>query len=84
MPPEIGTVVKSEEGLLEVQTANGELEIAPIIDYLEKNGIVIASVSLVRPTLGDVFLKYGGRSLESGTMQEVRSVRRNFARGSKS
>jgi len=80
LPPEIGLLVKSEERLLEIQTANGEVEIAPIVDYLEKNGVAIASVSLTRPTLGDVFLKYGGRSLESGTMQEVRSVRRSFAR----
>jgi hypothetical protein len=50
------------------------------VDYLEKNGVAIASISLSRPTLGDVFLKYGGASLESGTMQEVRSVRRSFAR----
>ena len=80
LPPEIGRIVKSEDKLLEIQTANGELEIAPIVDYLEKNGVIIASISLTRPTLGDVFLKYGGTSLESGTMQEVRSVRRSFGR----
>ena len=81
LPPEIGLVVKSEASLLEVQTKNGELQIAPIVDYLEKNGVAIGSISLTRPTLGDVFLKYGGRALESaGTMQEVRSTRRSFAR----
>jgi ABC-2 type transport system ATP-binding protein len=80
LPLEIGRVVKSEEKLLEIQTTDGELEIAPVVDYLEKNGVTIASISLTRPTLGDVFLKYGGTSLESGTMREVRSVRRSFAR----
>jgi ABC-2 type transport system ATP-binding protein len=80
LPPEIGNVVKSEDGLIEIKTANGESEIAPIVDYLEKSGAAIASISLSRPTLGDVFLKYGGTSLESGTMREVRSVRRSFAR----
>ncbi|MDG6996983.1 MAG: ABC transporter ATP-binding protein [Nitrososphaerota archaeon] len=80
LPPEIGKIVKSEEGWLEIQTANGELEIAPIVNYLEQNGVTIETISLTRPTLGDVFLKYGGTGLETGTMQEVRSVRRSFAR----
>ena len=80
LPTEIGTLVKSEDRLLEIQTANGEVEIAPVVNYLERNGIVIASISLARPTLGDVFLKYGGRSLESGTIQDVRSTRRSFGR----
>ncbi|MCL4519064.1 MAG: ATP-binding cassette domain-containing protein, partial [Thaumarchaeota archaeon] len=80
LPSEIGKIVKSEEGLLEIQTANGEVEIAPIVNYLEQKGVTIDSISLTRPTLGDVFLKYGGTSLEFGTMQEVRSTRRSFAR----
>lgn len=81
VPPEIGRVVRSEDDLLEIQTANGETEIAPIVNYLEGKGIMIGSISLTRPTLGDVFLKYGGTPLEgTGSMQEVRSVRRSFGR----
>ncbi|HZW56376.1 MAG TPA: ATP-binding cassette domain-containing protein [Nitrososphaerales archaeon] len=80
LPSELGRAVSLENGLLEIQTRNGESEIAPIVDYLESNGVVIESISLTRPTLGDVFLKYGGRNLESGTMQEVRSLRRSFGK----
>jgi ABC-2 type transport system ATP-binding protein len=78
VPSELGIIVKAEEKLLTIQTTSGNLKIAPLVDFLEKNGVEIDSISLVRPTLGDVFLKYGGTSLERGTMQEVRSVRRSF------
>jgi ABC-2 type transport system ATP-binding protein len=78
LPNEIGVIVRSEGNVIEIQTPNGETEMAPIINYLEQNGVTIASISLTRPTLGDVFVKYGGTSLESGTMAEVRTVRRNF------
>ena len=80
LPQEIGLVVRSEDRLLEIQTVNGDLQIAPIVDYLEKNGVTITSITLSRPTLGDVFLKYGGESLESGTIRQIRSTRRSFAR----
>jgi ABC-2 type transport system ATP-binding protein len=78
IPSNLGTIVRTEEKLLEIQTANGELQIAPTVHLLERSGIEIDSISLTRPTLADVFLKYGGTSLETGTMREVRSVRRSF------
>jgi ABC-2 type transport system ATP-binding protein len=80
LPEEIGAVIGSESGVLRIRTSNGEGEIAPIVEFLDRNGVSIDSVTLTRPTLDDVFLKYGGRSLESGSAAEVRSVRRSFAR----
>jgi ABC-2 type transport system ATP-binding protein len=78
IPSNLGIIVRTEGKLLEIQTANGELQIAPTVHLLERSGIEIDSISLTRPTLADVFLKYGGTSLETGTMREVRSVRRSF------
>jgi ABC-2 type transport system ATP-binding protein len=79
LPKNIGVVVGSDNGLLKIRTSNGEGEIAPIVEFLDKYGVRIDSITLTRPTLDDVFLKYGGRSLESGSASEVRSVRRSFA-----
>lgn len=78
VPSDLGSILRSEEKVLEIQTTDGNLKIAPLVDFLERRGVEIDSISLVRPSLGDVFLKYGGTSLEKGTMQEVRSMRMSF------
>jgi ABC-2 type transport system ATP-binding protein len=81
IPGALGSVVSSEHGVIKILTADGEKAIPRITDYLEGNGAVVESVSLSRPTLDDVFMKYAKAPLQQeGTFQEARSVRRSIAR----
>ena len=52
------------------RVANGSRELPGILSALENAGIAVASVSLSRPTLDDVYLHYTGR--EFGTEDRER------------
>ena len=81
IPQDLGSVVSSEGGVLKILTVDGERAIPRITDYLEDIGAVVESVSLRRPTLDDVFMKYAKASLQQeGTFREARSARRSIAR----
>ena len=43
-----------------------------IIDFLRKSGVTVDSVSIRKPSLGDVFLHYTGREIreEAGSARE--------------
>lgn len=72
---------KPDLGLYELVVAEGEKAIPVILDCLRENGIRVESVSLKKPTLDDVFLKYAGvRIEEGGTWRETRRLRRTFRR----
>jgi hypothetical protein len=48
------------------------------------SGVQVESVSLKKPTLDDVFLKYTGARIEEGdTFTETRRARRSFTRRTK-
>jgi ABC-2 type transport system ATP-binding protein len=81
IPKELGSRVSSEGGVIKVLTEDGERAIPRITDYLESKGAVVESVSLSRPTLDDVFMKYakGGLSQET-SFREARSARRSIVR----
>jgi ABC-2 type transport system ATP-binding protein len=84
IPKELGSIVESGEGTIKILTPDGEKAIPRITEYLERGGAIVDSVSLSRPTLDDVFMKYARVSLqEEGTFQEARSVRRSVARHSR-
>jgi len=54
------------------------------LDGLKARGIQVESVSLKKPTLDDVFLKYTGARIEEGdTYAETRRSRRAFTRRTK-
>jgi len=80
LPGEIGRLLSYEGGEMRVLTENGEEKIPKMIDFLEAKGMVIDSISLAKPTLDDVFIKYAGSRVDQGRYVEVRSERRNFAR----
>jgi ABC-2 type transport system ATP-binding protein len=81
VPPELGTVVSSEKGMVKVLTVDGERAIPRITEYFEQRGAVVESVSLSRPTLDDVFMKYTKASLQQeGSFREARSARRSITR----
>ncbi len=81
VPANLGTVVSSEQGVLKILTVDGEKAIPGITGYLESKGAVVDSVSLSRPTLEDVFMKYAKAPLQrAGSYQETRSARRSIVR----
>ena len=81
IPQELGSVVTSGQGTMKILTPDGERAIPRITDYLERSGLVVESISLSRPTLDDVFMKYAKGSLQQeGTYREARSARRSAAR----
>lgn len=60
---------------------DGEKEIPRVLSFLNGKGIAVESVSLSKPTLDDVFLKYAGvRIDEVGSLKEVYRGRRAFWR----
>ena len=62
--PEVSKVGGSEKGLsIEVKENNSI--ITKIVDTLRGQGIEITTISLVKPTLDDVFIHYTGRGLEA-------------------
>jgi ABC-2 type transport system ATP-binding protein len=81
LPTGLGSVISSEQGTIKILTEDGERAIPRLTEYLGRNGAVVESVSLSRPTLDDVFMRYAKASLqEEGTFRDARSVRRSFAR----
>jgi ABC-2 type transport system ATP-binding protein len=81
IPAELGSIIGEEEGFVRISTENAEKSIPHIMQYYESKGIEVESISLNRPTLDDVFMKYAKSSLqEKGRLVETRSFRRSFAR----
>ncbi|MGA2200085.1 MAG: ATP-binding cassette domain-containing protein [Nitrososphaerales archaeon] len=80
VPGDVGRLLSYEGGEMRVLTESGEEKIPRIIDHLEAKGVVIDSISLAKPTLDDVFIKYAGSRVDQGRFVEARSERRNFAR----
>jgi ABC-2 type transport system ATP-binding protein len=84
IPTEIGKLVSVEETTVKILTENGEHEIPRVTDFFEHAGFAVEAISLSKPSLDDVFLKYAKVSLESAVaFQEARSLRRTFARRSR-
>jgi ABC-2 type transport system ATP-binding protein len=75
------TIAESSNGTVELLVANGEVIIPRLLENLRAKGLEIASVSLKKPTLDDVFLKYtGARIGEGGSWTQARMTRRTFRR----
>jgi len=67
---------------LSVLVENAELALPHLIDVLRSESVNPAKISITKPTLDDVFLKYAGTRLETGgRIGEVRHVRRMIRRG---
>jgi ABC-2 type transport system ATP-binding protein len=87
LPPEVGTLASVDEKSVKIVTDKGELAIPRIVDFFEKSGYVVQSISLSKPTLDDVFLKYTNARLdggpELGSLRDTKLARRSFARHSR-
>jgi len=75
------STIGSSNGSIELLCANGESVIPRLLENLRAKGVETASVSLKKPTLDDVFLKYtGARIGEGGSWKQARRTRRTFRR----
>jgi ABC-2 type transport system ATP-binding protein len=75
------TIAGSADGTVDLLCQNGEVVIPRLLGDLKAKGVETASVSLKKPTLDDVFLKYtGARIGEGGTWKQARRTRRTFRR----
>jgi ABC-2 type transport system ATP-binding protein len=67
---------------LSVLVEEAETALPHLMEFLRNNGVLASKISMTKPTLDDVFLKYAGTRLEaSGRLAEVTSVRRMIRRG---
>lgn len=83
--------LRSVETVKDVNLTNSELSILvedaetslpQIMDLLRNEGIKTEKISITKPTLDDVFLKYAGARLEtSGRISEVTQMRRMIRKG---
>jgi ABC-2 type transport system ATP-binding protein len=58
------TEVGVDGRVLRARVANGAAAIPSIITALEQNGLRVASATVARPSLDDVYLRYAGRSFQ--------------------
>jgi ABC-2 type transport system ATP-binding protein len=83
LPVEIGTVVHVDEGTIQILVHDGGEAVPRIIEFLAGERVHAESVSINRPTLDDVFMKYAKKRLESGSFRDARVARRSFVRHSR-
>jgi ABC-2 type transport system ATP-binding protein len=68
--------VAINNSLLDVIVADAETALPDVMEILRNEGISILKVSMKRPTLDDVFLKYAGTiSTMTGGIKEIREIR---------
>jgi ABC-2 type transport system ATP-binding protein len=81
LPSELGTITSSDNGIVSVLARDGERAIPRILRVFEEAGEPVDSISLSKPSLDDVFLKYAKvRIAEAESVSQSRSVRRSFRR----
>jgi ABC-2 type transport system ATP-binding protein len=82
---ELGYVtIDSVNGEVDILVDNGEAVIPRLVEAVRVKGVEIESVSLKKPSLDDVFLKYtGARIDDSESWMQTRRMRRTFRRMAK-
>ena len=55
--------VDSSEGLIQIGVDSGNKRLAEIVSLAQGDGFTIEDISLTKPSLGDVFIKYTGHQL---------------------
>jgi ABC-2 type transport system ATP-binding protein len=60
------TLMPRSDGPAQIIVADGERQIPQILERLKGSGVAVESVSLKKPTLDDVFLKYTGARMDQG------------------
>jgi ABC-2 type transport system ATP-binding protein len=55
--------VNVSEGFIQIGVDSGNKRLAEVVSLAQSNGFTIEDISVTKPSLGDVFLKYTGRQL---------------------
>jgi ABC-2 type transport system ATP-binding protein len=77
-------IESAKEGRYDLIVDHGETLIPQLLESLKNSGIIVESVSLKKPTLDDVFLKYtGARIDEDQSATDTRRARRTATRFTK-
>jgi len=79
-PKEIGTIMHSNEKSAQILTENGEAAIPLVSNFFRDQKITIESISINRPNLDDVFMKYAKRRLHDEISSHATTARRDFVR----
>ncbi len=76
------TDVKREDGTYRIKVTKGEEALPNIIERILEMDLRVSKVSLIKPTLDEVYLDYTGRSLREteGSREEVMRMMRNIRR----
>jgi ABC-2 type transport system ATP-binding protein len=73
------TMSEPSNGTVDIITANGEAVIPNLVEAFKDKGAEVDSVSLKKPTLDDVFLKYTGTRIDEGdSWSQTRKMRTTF------
>ena len=56
-------VVTTGDGVIQIGVDSGNKRLAEIVTQANSNNFKISDISIAKPSLGDVFLKYTGREL---------------------
>ena len=78
-------ISNTSDGHCDIVVSNAENLIPHLLDSLKTRGVQVEAVSLKKPTLDDVFLKYTGARIDEkeGSFAETRKARRTFRRFTK-
>jgi ABC-2 type transport system ATP-binding protein len=67
---------------VDIIVKDAEISLAHLVEIFIKNNVAIKKISINKPILDDVFLKYvGGRIESSDRISEVRQMRRMIRMG---
>ncbi len=80
---DLGVVISKDSEEVKILTRNGERAIPRILERFKDAGLNVASVSLSKITLDDVFMKYAKTRFETENIEsnrDARLVRRTFRR----
>ncbi|MDA4117077.1 MAG: ATP-binding cassette domain-containing protein [Thaumarchaeota archaeon] len=80
-PAEIGSLAGNDDRTVRILTQNGEAAIPKITEYLRASGVTMESISVSKPDLNDVFVKYTSMGIdEAESFSQAKEVRRSFTR----
>ncbi|MGB9125343.1 MAG: ATP-binding cassette domain-containing protein [Nitrosotalea sp.] len=79
-PKEVGTIIHSDEKSIQILAENGETAIPLVSNFFRDQKITIDSISINKPNLDDVFMKYAKKRLHEEISSHATSARRDFVR----
>jgi ABC-2 type transport system ATP-binding protein len=73
---EVRDLVVENDRLLHAHADNGARAVPVVLQALEAHGIVVTSVTVARPSLDDVYLRYTGRTFDSAEAESAEVKKR--------